>query len=116
MTERAHKVCPLCDIMSSITKRWFLLVLDEIGKYENIHYNELLKELRPISPKSLADVLKELQNAGLIYKETKSGTRRNTEYTLNKQGKELRKAIMPLLGWCAEYTGHKDCPILATPN
>lgn len=102
--------------MSTITKRWFLLVLDEIGRHGKMHYNELLKELRPISPKSLADVLKELQTAGLIHKEVVDRQRQATEYSLNRHGKELRKSIMPLLEWCTEYTGHADCPILAAPK
>lgn len=117
MKERtSNNVCPLCDIMATVTKRWFLLVLDNIGQYESMHYNELLNKLRPISPKALADVLKELQDVGLIYKKTRSGQRQTTEYSLNKHGKELKNAIMPMLKWCAEYTGHTNCPILAAPK
>ncbi|MEM3860746.1 MAG: helix-turn-helix domain-containing protein [Candidatus Micrarchaeaceae archaeon] len=105
--------CPLEDIMSTITKRWLLLVLNQIGAHGNARYNELLETLRPISPKALADVLKELQKAGLISRNESRGTPTVISYTLNSSGKKLQEAVVPLLKWAALYTGHTDCPIIS---
>ena len=88
------------------------MVLDQIGKYNKIHYNELLSELQPISPKSLADVLIELRESGLVNKSVSKETPLIIEYSLNRNGRELKKAVAPLLKWASIYTRHANCPIL----
>ena len=105
--------CPLQDIMSTVTKRWLLLVLNQIGRHGRMRYNELLHELHPISPKALADVLKERQDSGLLDKNAKEGRQIVVEYSLSGNGKELRKAIIPLLEWATANTNHRNCPILS---
>ena len=105
--------CPLQDIMSTITKRWLLLVLNQIGRHGRMRYNELLHELHPISPKALADVLKEMQDSALLEKNVKAGKPMVVEYSLSGNGKELRKAIIPLLEWATANTNHRNCPILS---
>lgn len=89
------------------------MVLDRIGEHGNVRYNELLEMLMPISPKALADVLKELQKAKLINKNEKGGKYVITSYSLNGSGKELRRVVVPLLKWAAFYTGHTNCPIIS---
>lgn len=100
-------------MMSTVTKRWLLLVLNQIGQHGKAHYNELLKELHPISPKSLADALKEMQTSGLIVKNVERGSPVLVEYSLSNSGRGLREAIVPLLKWASIYTGHTHCPILS---
>jgi DNA-binding HxlR family transcriptional regulator len=99
--------------MSTVTKRWLLLVLNQIGRHGRMRYNELLHELHPISPKALADVLKEMQDSGLLDKNAKEGRQIVVEYSLSGNGKELRKAIIPLLEWATANTNHRNCPILS---
>jgi DNA-binding HxlR family transcriptional regulator len=58
-----------------------------------------MKNLNGINPRSLSDRLKELENAGLIKKEIFAEIPPRSEYTLTKDGKDLRKAIIPLMNW-----------------
>jgi DNA-binding HxlR family transcriptional regulator len=104
--------CPLQEIVSTVTKKWFLLVLNQIGNHHTIRYNQMFHELSGISPKSLADTLKELQKANLIQREIKEGAPPKVEYSLTKDGEALRKSVIPLLKWVASYTHHSSCPIL----
>lgn len=104
--------CPLQQIIAKVTKKWSLLVLNQIGTHERIRYNELFNELSGISPKSLADTLKELQNTNLILREIKEGAPPKVEYSLTKEGGALRQSIIPLLRWASRYTKHTSCPIL----
>jgi DNA-binding HxlR family transcriptional regulator len=104
--------CPLQQIISKVTKKWFLLVLNQIGTHERLRYNELFNELSGISPKSLADALKELQSTNLIRREIKEGAPPKVEYSLTKDGEALRESIIPLLKWASLYTHHGKCPIL----
>lgn|SRR5487761_882242 len=104
--------CPLQQMISKVTKKWFLLVLNQIGRHERMRYNELFNELSGISPKSLADTLKELQSTNLIRREIKEGAPPKVEYSLTRDGEALRESIIPLLKWASIYTHHGKCPIL----
>jgi DNA-binding HxlR family transcriptional regulator len=92
-------ICPLGDLMDLISKKWALLVINTIGNYERLRYNEIMKNLNGVNPRSLSDRLKELENAGLIKKEIFAEIPPRSEYTLTKDGKDLRKAIIPLMNW-----------------
>ncbi|PSN89334.1 hypothetical protein B9Q03_08570 [Candidatus Marsarchaeota G2 archaeon OSP_D] len=104
--------CPLQSMIAKVSKKWSLLVLNQIGIHGEANYNKILRELGGISPKSLADTLKELQNMGLIARSVNDRTPLRVRYTLTENGKSLRSAIIPLLEWAAQATHHTECPIL----
>ena len=91
--------CPLEGVMGVIGKKWALLVINGIGVYGRIRFNRLMKELYGISPKTLSNRLKELQAEGLIKRESFAEIPPRVEYSLTKDGAELRKSIIPLLEW-----------------
>jgi len=79
-----------------------------------------MKELEGISPKTLSDTLKVLEQEGLIQKEIFKEIPPRVEYTLKEDGLELRKAIIPLIRWAAkretdgeEKCYHEQCKIAA---
>ena len=58
-----------------------------------------MRHLNGINPKTLSDRLKVLEKAGLINKEVFAEIPPRSEYTLTEDGRELRKAILPLMAW-----------------
>jgi DNA-binding HxlR family transcriptional regulator len=92
-------ICPLGELMDLISRKWALLIINSIGNYGTLRYNEIMKNLNGINPKSLSDRLKELENAGLIRKEIFAEVPPRSEYSLTKDGKDLRKAVIPLMEW-----------------
>ncbi len=92
-------ICPLGSLIDLISRKWALLVINTIGNYETLRYNEIMKRLNGINPKSLSERLKELQSAGLINKEVFAEIPPRSEYSLTEDGKDLRKAIIPLMNW-----------------
>jgi len=92
-------LCSIEGIMGILSKKWALLVISAIGNNQKLRYNELEKKLGEISPKTLADRLKELENASLIRRESFAEIPPRVEYSLTKEGVELRNAIMPLIKW-----------------
>ncbi len=100
-TTRGDDIC-LCSIegiMGILSKKWALLIISAIGNNQKLRYSELEKKLGEISPKTLADRLKELENASLIRRETFAEIPPRVEYSLTKEGVELRNAIIPLIKW-----------------
>jgi len=93
-------LCSIEGIMGILSKKWALLIISAIGNNRKLRYNELEKKLK-ISPKTLADRLKELERTGLIKRETFAEIPPRVEYSLTKEGIELRNAIMPLMKWAS---------------
>jgi DNA-binding HxlR family transcriptional regulator len=93
--------CSIEGIMSVLSKKWALFIISMIGNNQKLRYNELEKKLDGISPKTLADRLKELEKASIIRRETFAEIPPRVEYSLTKEGAELRNAIMPLMKWAS---------------
>jgi len=93
--------CPLEGVIDVISKKWALLIVNALGNSEKLRFNDLTEELGGISPKTLSDTLKELQAQGLIKRESFAEIPPRVEYSLTKDGVELRKSIIPLLKWAA---------------
>ena len=98
-------LCPLEGIIDIVSKKWSLLIINEIGNHKKIGYNDLKKELGVISPKTLSDMLKELQKHDLINRKVFQETPIRVEYTLTKDGVKLRDSIIPLLKWAISKKG-----------
>jgi DNA-binding HxlR family transcriptional regulator len=114
MCERSSKpnhLCPLEGVIDTIGKKWTLLVVNAIGNHRRLRFSEMMEELRGISPTTLSDTLQELQREGLIGRESFAEIPPRVEYSLTKDGAQLRKAILPLLQWASTRTvpGKKRC-------
>ena|SRR3989442_1540741 len=73
-------------------------------------------ELQRISQKTLADTLKELKNNNLIKREPFNEIPPRVDYTLTKEGEQLREAILPILRWAISKKGtviaHCSCSMI----
>ena len=108
-------LCPLDGVIDTIGKKWGLLIINEIGNHGRLRYNKLMSELKGISPSTLASMLKELEKEKLIEKEVFREIPPRVEYSLSTRGKELRKAIIPLIKWATKkgnYTVHCSCSLV----
>ena len=94
-------ICPLKGIIDLISKKWALLIINTLGNNERLRFNQIMETLSGISPKTLSDTLKDLQAEGLIERESFAEIPPRVEYSLTKDGAELRKSIIPLLEWTA---------------
>ena len=99
--------CPLEGVIDVISKKWALLIINAIGNYGNLRFNKLMEELHGISPKTLADTLKQLQQEELIKRESFAEIPPRVEYSLTEDGLGLREAVVPILKWAATRQGSK---------
>lgn len=76
-----------------------MVIIGTISNFDKLRFNELLKNLNGISPKTLSDRLKELNEAGLIKREYFAEIPPKVEYSLTQDGVEVRDAMMPLMEW-----------------
>jgi len=108
--------CPLEGVIDVIGKKWALLIINAIGNYGSLRFNRLIEELHGISPKTLADTLKRLQDEQLLKRESFAEIPPRVEYSLTKDGQGLREAVVPILKWAATRQGSKKKKCSATYN
>jgi DNA-binding HxlR family transcriptional regulator len=92
-------LCPVTGVIDILSKKWALLIIGILGNSEKLRYNEIMKKLDGIGPKTLSDRLKELESEGLISREFFSEIPPRVEYSLTVDGISLREAIIPLMKW-----------------
>ena len=95
-------LCPVEGIINVISKKWALLIIGTIGNNKKIRYNKIMENLGDISPKTLADRLKELGKAGLIKREVFAEIPPRVEYSLTQDGIEVRDSMIPLMDWASK--------------
>lgn len=91
--------CPIEGIINVISKKWALIVIGTISNHKKIRFNKLKIQLKGISPKTLSDRLKELENAGIINRQAYAEIPPRVEYSLTQDGMEVRDAMKPLMEW-----------------
>ncbi len=92
-------LCPLEGIINTIAKKWAILIITIIGNNEAIRFRDIMEGLDGISPKTLTDVLKDLRRERLIHRTSFPEIPPRVEYSLTEDGKQLRKAMVPLIRW-----------------
>ncbi|MBI5679729.1 MAG: helix-turn-helix transcriptional regulator [Methanobacterium sp.] len=90
--------CKLC-ALNTISKKWAILVIESIGNHEKIRFNGIMENVKGISPKSLSNLLKNLQEEELIQRESFSEIPPRVEYSLTDTGKELLEILIPIIEW-----------------
>jgi DNA-binding HxlR family transcriptional regulator len=96
--------CASEGILDVVSKKWSLLIVGLLDRNKSLRYNQLREKLVGVSPKSLADRLKELEKAGIIRREVYPEVPARVEYSLTKDGEELRQRILPFLQWSSRRT------------
>jgi DNA-binding HxlR family transcriptional regulator len=104
-------ICPLEGVIDTISKKWALLIIHVLGNRPRLRFNDLMKELAGVSPKTLSDTLAVLRKEGFVGREAFSEIPPRVEYFLTEDGRELWDAILPLLQWTMkrENFSHEDC-------
>ena len=97
-------LCPAEGIINTVSKKWAICIVSLLGSdSEGYRFNELKRTLEDISPKSLSDRLKELENEGLINRDVEPTVPPKVTYSLTKEGKDLQNALKPLVDWVNKW-------------
>jgi DNA-binding HxlR family transcriptional regulator len=103
---------PVKGIIDVISKKWTLLIVNTLGNYGVLRFKDLKTRLNGISPKTLSDTLRKLQDTGLVEREYFNEIPPRVEYKLTRDGTDFRTAIIPLITWAAKREGwnKEHCP------
>lgn len=76
-------------ILELLSKKWSFFVLRSIHKNSKRRFNELITDMKGISPKTLSERLKELNRMDVIKKQSFAEIPPRVEYSLTPKGKDL---------------------------
>ena len=97
------KSCPITKILNQLSKKWTLLILRELHNNGTKRFNELIRGMENISPRTLSKRLKELEKLELVLKKRFNETPPRVEYSLTNKGKELIKCFRHLDIWVKKF-------------
>ena len=94
--------CPIRNIISRFSGKWTMLVLCILAENPATRFNAIGKAIPDISPKVLADTLKNLESYGLISRRSYAEIPPRVEYSLTSLGESLIPLIGNLVEWAIE--------------
>ncbi|MEN6610491.1 MAG: helix-turn-helix domain-containing protein [Methanoregulaceae archaeon] len=107
-------LCCLRGIMPTISRKWAICIISALGHREHMRFNEIVDNCEHISPKTLSDILRDLQDAGLVERQSFHEIPPRVEYSLTDDGKTLREALVPLLKWAKERNQRYNYTLFAS--
>ncbi|MDP3640121.1 MAG: helix-turn-helix domain-containing protein [Nanoarchaeota archaeon] len=97
-----EKECPVTKIVDVVSRKWALLILRQLI-FEKKRFNELLKEIHGISPRTLSKRLSELEKSNIIKKKQFNEIPPRVEYSLTNSGLELIRCFKSLDNWAKKW-------------
>ncbi len=110
-------LCALKGVIDVIARKWSLFVLNVVGNSQRLRFNEIKRSLEGVSPTTLTETLEKLVGLGLVKRDSFAEIPPRVEYSLTKEGKDLRSSIHPLVAWAAKKDPARGrnpgCPVFA---
>ena len=97
-----RQYCAAAKALDVIGDRWNLLIVRELLLRGACRYVDLLDGLPGIATNLLAERLRDLEQAGIVYREDAPPPIATTLYRLTPRGEALRATMLELIRWGAE--------------
>jgi len=93
-----HDGCPVERTLRVIGGRWTLLILRDLFTGTK-RFGELRRSLGPVSPKTLAERLRELEREGIVTRTVYPEVPPRVEYRLTEKGLSLQPIVEAMRAW-----------------
>jgi DNA-binding HxlR family transcriptional regulator len=87
-----NAICPVARTARIISGKWTLLVIRDLTSGVK-RFNQLERSLQGISPKTLSERLRSLEEEGIIFRQTFAEVPPRVEYSLTEKGHDLVDVI-----------------------
>jgi DNA-binding HxlR family transcriptional regulator len=98
-----HIECSIECTLAVIGGKWSFLVLRELFNGTK-RFGELQRNIKGISPKSLTDTLRHLEEQGVLERHAFATVPVTVEYTLTPKGEDLHPILKQMKLWAAKWT------------
>src|ERR1700686_853654 len=87
-----NAICPVARTARIISGKWTLLIIRDLASGVK-RFNQLERSLKGISPKTLSERLRSLEEEGVILRQTFAEVPPRVEYTLTAKGRDLVEVV-----------------------
>ncbi|MCM1168322.1 MAG: helix-turn-helix transcriptional regulator [Bacteroides sp.] len=94
--------CPVRNVVSRFSGKWAMLILCVLAENGATRFNAIGKAIPDLSPKVLAETLKNLEADGLVRRKIYAEIPPKVEYSLTDLGESLMPHINNLISWAVE--------------
>lgn len=94
--------CPIRDVLDRLGDRWTVLVLDTLDRGTR-RFNELQREIEDISPRMLAQTLRQLEQDGLVSREVFPTVPPRVDYSLTELGGSFFDRFKGMIDWAQAH-------------
>ncbi|MFE5319027.1 winged helix-turn-helix transcriptional regulator [Paenibacillus sp. NPDC056579] len=98
-----HIECSIEKTLDAIGGKWSFLVLRELFGGTK-RFGELQKRIKSISPKSLTETLRHLEEQGVLERTAYPTVPVTVEYTLTPKGQDLHQILKAMKLWAAKWS------------
>lgn len=95
------------DLLDELFDKWSLLVLDALCDSPR-RFNEIRRELDPVTPKSLVQTLRRLERNGVVERRVLTGRPVAVEYHITPLGRTLERPLRGMLQWIEGHLADVD--------
>ena len=105
----AEETCPVARAVRVLDGKWTILVIRDLLRGTK-RFSELRGSLMGISPKTLTDRLRDLEEQGLVERAMYAEIPPRVEYSLTQKGRTLEPVISALAAWGRSVDEPADTP------
>jgi DNA-binding HxlR family transcriptional regulator len=102
-TPKRNTGCPIAYALDHFGDKWSLIIIRDLLLKGHETYGQFLLGDERIATNILANRLKHLEEAGLVYKHRNAQNRRSNIYGLTEKGLDLAPLMLELIRWSAAY-------------
>lgn len=95
--------CPIVSAIRELGGEWNLIIIRYLMS-KNMGFNELLRNAKGISSKTLSNNLKALTEKGIVKRDVLSTQPFSVSYSLTEKGQSLREVLGTLGDWGIKWT------------
>ena len=102
--------CPVCRTATIVCAKWTLLIIRDLGE-DRARFCELERSLTGISPRTLSLRLRDLEQEGIVERQTFSEVPPRVEYALTDKGRALLPIVEDMREFGARWLGSADAAL-----
>lgn len=91
------------DIIGRVADKWSLVTLEVLGEHGRLRFSEVRQRVGPVSQKVLAQVLRGMEEDGLVVRTVHAEVPPRVDYELTELGETLGKAFCGVWQWAEQY-------------
>ncbi|NEN83041.1 winged helix-turn-helix transcriptional regulator [Paenibacillus elgii] len=97
----------ICSVLQILGAKWAFLVIAELSKGPK-RFKQLHRDVAVVRTQSLTDVLRHLENSGIVRREVFPTVPVTVQYSLTEKGLDFQAALKEMEKWAAKWGKSED--------